>query len=107
MSQILVFFFCTRPLVSTQALEIKSKRMRSRSSTTSSSSYECGPDVVDLYSDADQRAREDQKVDKTLKVLIFFELIIFGFVPITRSQPFYSLSTLDRVITFFSKLIWI
>ena len=79
MSQILVFFFCTRPLVSTQALEIKSKKMRSPSPTTSSSSYES--DVVHLYSDADQRARdsdadqrarEDQKkVDKTLKVLIF------------------------------------
>ena len=74
MSQILVFFFCTRPLVSTQALEIKSKKMRSPSPTTSSSSYESEPDVVDLYSDADQRPRElivDQKVDKTLKVLIF------------------------------------
>ena len=84
--------------------------MRSPSPTTSSSSYES--DVVHLYSDADQRARdsdadqrarEDQKkADKTLKVLIFFELIIFGFVPITNS-----LSTLDRVITFFPKLIWI
>ena len=73
MSQILVFFFCTRPLVSTQALEIKSKKMRSPS-PTSSSSYESEPDIVDLYSDADQRPRElivDQKVDKTLKVLIF------------------------------------
>ena len=74
MSQILVFFFfCTRPLVSTQAIEVKSKKMRSPSQT-SSSSYESGPDIVDLYSDADQRPRElivDQKVDKTLKVLIF------------------------------------
>ena len=39
----------------------------------------CGPDVVDLYSDADQGAREDQKkVDKTLKVLIFLSWLFLA-----------------------------